>query len=813
MKDIAYVYATVEMGPANPVPYVNNIPQWRPQESATETKTTQGGNGEPAPAQGGFVMDQKWEALPEERPPFLESIALGMELDGQFTPVVRFGLGDDSRALGRGTNQAWYWSEQDGHGQDLAHVTAWVSDGKTDYFAPFARPNTPYDFKLRLDLKRQLMTAWVSRRGDDDWFLLAEDVPLHTEARLINLVRTELYPDAPPINRLLVRSSPWEPGEQILPHPLAKKDRTVGPDQSFTFQSMRSTWRKPGRHVTIFREPGVHAAFPDIAQAGSDHLVCVWRNGSHTGGTGGLSIAHSHDLGKTWNKPVLATSIQGNCPRLQRLKDGTLLLIVDVSSGGDESTAAWDLVLWDSRDGGETWINERRINPGKAGGGGFLVPSRVCELADGSWLLAACCFKRLENSQSITVLDYYRSTDRGRTWQFLGAPDNSPHSLCEPSPVQLPDGKMLVFARETRVDGMPGAKGYSLDGGMTWHYQDLPHPVIGRTCAGLLRDGRIMNTFRSGVARAALWAWIGSPDDPTASQPAGSHFNDSHSVGLKDGALHIDNDGLCGQFTKYRLHPAETDQSTVDLTFEVKVLSNQGRAATVSIPFAGKLRLFPDHVVMAHDPSLRVAVKPGEFHVYRVVSHLGRMQIHVDGKIQLDTDKCDGLLDQQSWRKSPISVYALEFGNERRGRNATGVEAVGTAGCDIYAANITAEVTGYSIWRRFECVLDDPKTGRQVLSWTAEKDGFPDQYQLDHIIEIDASVNGHEQGYSGWTQLDDGRIFVVHYTDDTSAAGVSNPSMFGVPWIRGTFLQPEDLPPHGECRKNKSSQNSGAHLA
>ena len=81
------------------------------------------------------------------------------------------------------------------------------------------------------------------------------------------------------------------------------------------------------------------------------------------------------------------------------------------------------------------------------------------------------------------------------------------------------------------------------------------------------------------------------------------------------------------------------------------------------------------------------------------------------------------------------------------------------------------------------------------MSWSAARDGFPDQHQLDHIVEVEASVNGHEQGYSGWTQLDDGRIFVVHYTDDTAPASSSNPHMFGVPWIRGTFLELDDLPP------------------
>ena len=90
---------------------------------------------------------------------------------------------------------------------------------------------------------------------------------------------------------------------------------------------------------------------------------------------------------------------------------------------------------------------------------------------------------------------------------------------------------------------------------------------------------------------------------------------------------------------------------------------------------------------------------------------------------------------------------------------------------------------------------------RRAVSWSAARDGFPDQYQLDHMVEVGATVNGHDQGYSGWVQLDDGRIFVVEYTDDTAAGEYPTMDMFGVPWIRGTFLSPSDLPPRTGQRR------------
>jgi len=100
-----------------------------------------------------------------------------------------------------------------------------------------------------------------------------------------------MSPNAPPIDGLQVRTEPHPDWEAVRPHPLAKRDPVVDIDRDFRFQSPRSTWRQPGKHVTVFRKPGVHAAFVDVALASPGHLVAVWRNGSHTGGSHGISVA------------------------------------------------------------------------------------------------------------------------------------------------------------------------------------------------------------------------------------------------------------------------------------------------------------------------------------------------------------------------------------------------------------------------------------------------------------------------------------------------------------------------------------------
>ena len=60
-----------------------------------------------------------------------------------------------------------------------------------------------------------------------------------------------------------------------------------------------------------------------------------------------------------------------------------------------------------------------------------------------------------------------------------------------------------------------------------------------------------------------------------------------------------------------------------------------------------------------------------------------------------------------------------------------------------------------------------------------------------------ASAVDGDQGYSGWVELADGRIFVVNYTDDTVLNWApKGEGKFEVPpWIRGTYLLPSDLPP------------------
>ena len=769
--EISYIYASIEGIRINPISYIEGVPEWKSGKNKTGDKERKKDNRNTYM----WVYDLE--------PNLLEVISLGFEyVPEHFVPVVEFGLADNGIA------------------GNMAYATLWLNDGTTDYYGPYARPNTIYDYKIKLDFNRREMTAWVCCRGDDKWFMLVEKVSIKPAAQKINTVRVEQYPDGPEVKELLLVKTPDEEREKLKKHPSADTVKYIGLNKRFRFQSMRSLWRKPGKHVTVYRDPVNHAGFPELAKAGPRHLVCGILPGSHTGGRYGSKVlSHSFDSGLTWTKPVLFNKNVG-MGRIQMTKDGKLVLFgcvsPEVKVKGIQGQELTYVMFFDSDDQGMTWSNARCLDTKTIG------PGLFAELLDGSWIFCASNFFKSPKIGEYTLesLEFLKSKDKGYTWEHLSGPIAwPPYSLSEPSTLELKDGRLLVYARESRTDGMPGAKGYSCDGGKTWQFYDLPFPITGRTTAGFLDDGRVLLTFRSTVGRAALWAWIGSPEDMTGSQPVGIHYNDIYSVGLRDGELHIENEGRKGQFTMYSLRPADSRKSEVELEFEVKVQRNDGMAASVSIPFGGILRIYPDHVVMKHDKSLKVLISSGQYHKYRVECKLDNLKIYLDGKLVIDTDKGDS----RCYKNSYYSRYGLAFGNEPDDIFKNGKEMPNNMWPHQYPDNITIETTGYSIWKEFNSKIIDPDAGTRTMNWCAKDGCFPDQYQLDNIIEIDASITGNDQGYSDWVQMEDGSVFLVNYTDDTSSVYVHKTidrasshewrSRMQIPWIRGTIIKTEDL--------------------
>jgi sialidase-1 len=713
------------------------------------------------------------------------------------SPVVCFGLADGGR-------------------RDLGNtqLVPWASNGQIGFWGDHGRPSTQYTMRLRIEIAENAMDVHVRAEGEEQWFPLAKAAATGSKVDAVCELLIDRHPDAAEVVGLHVGNEVWPEGERARPYRFAKPDHRVGPDGGFRFQRQRSFWTERDQ-VTVARTESQWLGFPDLVQTRSGKLICTYTEGVGHGGGPRILIQESHDLGRTWGEAREIGSGKCNTSRIQELRDGTLLHVYDLYPGRP--------VLQTSADDGITWKDLRELDPEKAGGRLCIVPSPMLEMDDGSWLLAGSTWFPPSNRECVEI---YHSPDRGVTWTLWSVIEGyPPHSLSEPSLVALPDGRMVCYMREERTDGLPGCKAYSTDGGKTWSaLEELPFAVVGRTCADLLSNGRVLLTFRSQYGRPALWAWVDDQRRYAGPRINGAHYEDSASVGLKEDGLHLDNDGGRGQCTIYYLRPPQGRGATIDLTVEFRVIANAGCAATIGIPYAGKLRLFPDRVELAHDPHVGFVLDASQFHVYRILSADGRLCIYVDGELKLDTD--------QTSERRPRSYYNLPWTNNERdcpqwlvepGRdnrwwiydvcltfgNEVDPDAPMAPGCagptvidphgqvlieptSFMAAQVTPRVSGYSVWKRVECLIEEKSGEVHRTSWKAHRDGFPDQYQLDRAIEVEATNWGTDQGYSGWFKLSDGRILVLNYTDDTAL--VNQPAGYwGRSWIRGTFLSLVDL--------------------
>jgi len=178
-------------------------------------------------------------------------LTIGYRKGDRFSPAVQFGIANNKDFLQAAEGVA---------GQTF--LTPWLSQGGLEYYGDYLRQGTQCDFKLKISLKDSRVAIWYSSRGDHQWHLLGENLPLISRMDAINYVRVEQSPAASGVADVVIQSEPWPDGEKVKPHPLAKKAGIVGPDNGFHFQSMRSTWRVPGRHVQIVRQPLRWFGFP-----------------------------------------------------------------------------------------------------------------------------------------------------------------------------------------------------------------------------------------------------------------------------------------------------------------------------------------------------------------------------------------------------------------------------------------------------------------------------------------------------------------------------------------------------------------------
>ena len=264
------------------------------------------------------------------------------------------------------------------------------------------------------------------------------------------------------------------------------------------------------RRFTVSRDDDVYEAFPDLALAAPDRLVCVFLECTHHGDRSytRVMLAESDDRGRTWApKRALTDPLHGqgahggpfwNCPRISALSDGRLVAVIDRQAGRKRDATGGEQSNWlmFSDDHGRSFSDPA---PTPVYG---IVPDRLIECRagphPGRWVLSAHTVLEDGPHGRLWHQRCWLSDDRGGTWTgpvtIAAVPDLM---LCEGSVCELPGGELVCFMRENSFQGLDAYKAVSLDGGETWDGpRRFPLPACHRPVAGVLGSGRVLITYR-----------------------------------------------------------------------------------------------------------------------------------------------------------------------------------------------------------------------------------------------------------------------------------------------------------------------------
>src|SRR6185503_19424353 len=139
----------------------------------------------------------------------------------------------------------------------------------------------------------------------------------------------------------------------------------------------------------------------------------------------------------------------------------------------------------------------------------------------------------------------------------------------------------------------------------------------------------------------------------------------------------------------------------------------------------------------------RIPVSPGVFHTYLVESINGKAKVAIDGMLGLETYEVDKRRLKINWSPAVGSPLLFSFGNYPDPETYPKDSKYSTT--TMFPVQITRDVTGLSLWKSVEVKVIHANGSEHDTSWSASKDGFPDQYQLDHVIEVEATVSGMDQ--------------------------------------------------------------------
>ena len=526
------------------------------------------------------------------------------------------------------------------------------------------------------------------------------------------------------------------------------------------------------RVFDVWRNEGRFTKNPDIIELPSGRLMLVYSDTEQhlSREDQYLVLLVSDDQGKTWRKHGVVDQHDMRkgeerlvTPRLSRLKDGRLIVLIDQDDWGHfhEDQPGGIMAYWSS-DHGDTWTKPQRLDVK-----GF-EPDRVLDLPDGSLGFAAHVM-RGETQEFADVL--YCSTDGGKAWtERATMAHDGYHRFCEGAVVILGGGKELAcILRENHSAGMPDFVVFSKDNGHTWTKpQSLPFSFH-RPYAKQLADGRVLVTGRNVLGGLGTFGWCGDlhkeagryeVGGPAARFTAGLDSNEK--------ALVIENKPQ--QACRYTLLPPESSKS--DIVFEARVKVEGRPGVPVAFLSLARVLAFRGSVLLsiASDglwltenlADERRAVDMTRYRDIAIRLRRGLLQVYVDDQVLFSS--C------VFWESLPLKDFLSQDPTKRTQFGGLGDE-------------------GRSFWQRVSYRVFNPTEPQFTWQWQGSSGRWPDQYQRDRLIQIHANPvapkRNPDHGYTSWLTLNDGRILLVDYTNYGDAPGKSH--------LVGVYLTPDDL--------------------
>ncbi len=285
------------------------------------------------------------------------------------------------------------------------------------------------------------------------------------------------------------------------------------------------------QQFTVSRDDTYHQGWPSLCIASNGDLVCSYAEAdTHGGGARPRTlVCISKDQGQTWGEPIVVDEKSRGAPLgrgfmmcrwILRLKDGSLLLASDfngtspLNPPGAVHNFAHDPVntgdagawLYRSHDNGRTWTGPQKTFC-------LTVSLTMKQLSNGTIILAGEHYRSKGDYWSQVI---YYSKDNTKTWYGpIVVLDDPEYSCGEGDLVEMPDGKLVMYVRNT-LRNKGAFKMISSDDGMTWEgpFSAGHSTPNGRITAGILSSGEVLVLHRvNGPANKseALGFFVESP--------------------------------------------------------------------------------------------------------------------------------------------------------------------------------------------------------------------------------------------------------------------------------------------------------------